>query len=66
MRFVDWNGSGGIDPQDIATSTAIDKATAKEDKPDAPEPRDLGASAGCAAMAALGALAAVLAICVLL
>lgn len=65
MRFIDYNGSGGLDPKDIATSVAVE--TAKPPKevdcktdPKPPkeadrkaDPKPLKASAGCATMVAL-------------
>ena len=56
MRFIDYNGSGGLDSQDIATSVAVDKAT--QDDPPAEElsPQELSGNAGCATAAILMAL----------
>ena len=30
MRFLDYNGNGGLDPQDIATSVAVGEARREE------------------------------------
>ncbi len=56
MRFIDYNGSGGLDPQDIATSIAVEE-TARYDEPaEKSTPRQLSNNAGCATMAAFMAL----------
>ena len=34
MRFLDYNGNGGLDPQDIATSVAVGEARREEAKPE--------------------------------
>lgn len=61
MRFIDFNGSGGIDPQDIATSVAVEEAA--EHRDDSDEAGGLQANPGCAAMTALAlAIAATLTI----
>ena len=31
MRFIDWNGTGGIDAQDIARSVVLDEARPDDD-----------------------------------
>ena len=52
MRFIDYDGSGGLDSRDIATSVAVDEAT-HEDRPrDEGEEAPVEARAGCATMAA--------------
>ena len=63
MRFIDYNGSGGLDPQDIATSVAVEEAT-REDAADEKETpaQHLSQNAGCATMAALATIAAILAL----
>ena len=52
MRFLDYNGNGGLDPQDIATSIVVEEATREEDLYDRPKGKPLEANAGCATMAA--------------
>ena len=54
MRFVDWNGSGGLDLQDIATSVAVEEAARKADESGIPKSHEN--NAGCATMAAFIAL----------
>ena len=56
MRFLDYNGSGGLDPQDIVTSVAIEEATRKDNEPRMQPPKKLENNAGCATMAAFIAL----------
>lgn len=60
MRFLDYNGSGGLDPQDIATSMAVEEAAGKDEGADSPKP--LENNAGCATMAAFIALPLLLAL----
>ena len=52
MRFIDYNGSGRLDPQDIATSLAVDEARREKDPSPKPEGTPLASNAGCATMAA--------------
>ena len=56
MRFIDYNGSGGLDPQDIATSIAVENAERDEGADRETQPKGSKANAGCATMAALMAL----------
>lgn len=55
MRFLDYNGSGGLDSQDIATSIAVESARDDEED-DAATHKALESNAGCATMAAFIAL----------
>lgn len=57
MRFLDYNGSGGLDQRDIATSAAVEKTTHKETGDDARAPGPPEANAGCATTATFMALA---------
>ncbi len=52
MRFIDYNGSGRLDPQDIATSVAMEEARREEDPSPKPEGAPLASNTGCATMAA--------------
>lgn len=54
MRFIDWNGDGGLDPQDIATSVVVEETTRKAENNDTS--KQLETNAGCATMAAFIAL----------
>lgn len=55
MRFLDYNGSGGLDSQDIATSVV--EEAAREEKADAAHsPNPLESNAGCATTLAFMAL----------
>ncbi|MBR0406253.1 MAG: hypothetical protein IJI68_13790 [Eggerthellaceae bacterium] len=54
MRFLDYNGSNGLDPQDIATSVAAEETARKSEEADSS--KHLGSNAGCATMAAIIAL----------
>ena len=56
MRFIDYNGSGGLDPQDIATSVAVDEAAREGEKDKSHDTKPLENNAGCATMAAFIAL----------
>ena len=51
MRFLDHNGSGGLDPQDIATSIVVEKTTREDGPDDSPARKPLETNAGCATMA---------------
>ena len=55
MGFLDYNGSGGLDSQDIATSIAVESARDDEED-DAATRKALESNAGCATMAAFMAL----------
>ena len=55
MRFLDYNGSGGLDSQDIATSIAVESARDDEED-DAAARKALESNAGCATMATFMAL----------
>lgn len=47
-RYLDWNGSGSIDPVDIGVSQALDGDQASAGMQDAGNPRDPRAQAsGC-------------------
>lgn len=53
MRFLDYNGNGGLDSQDIATSVVVEEAARVDEKDsDYSKPRQLDSNAGCATMAA--------------
>ena len=56
MRFLDYNGSGGLDPRDIATSVAVEETTGEEKADNTRPPNPLESNAGCATMAAFMAL----------
>lgn len=56
MRFIDYNGSGGIDPQDIATSVAVETATLDEESDQRPGLNAAESGAGCATAIACIAL----------
>ena len=56
MRFIDYNGSGGLDPRDIATSIAVEEATREDELAEKSTPQQLSSNAGCATMAAFMAL----------
>lgn len=56
MRFIDYNGTGGIDPQDIATSVAIETATLDDEPDQKPGPNAAESGAGCATAIACIAL----------
>lgn len=55
MRFLDYNGNGGLDPQDIATSVVVERADERVDEqretPDGSG--NLQANPGCAAITTL-------------
>lgn len=53
MRFLDYNGTGGLDPQDITTSVATGNATEEESSRDDERSDGLQTNAGCATLAAL-------------
>ena len=56
MKFIDFDGSGGIDSRDIATSVSVENAArSEESERDAPLKR-AESNAGCATMAAHMAL----------
>ena len=68
MRFIDYNGSGGIDPQDIATSVAVETATSEEDpdrKAGPKDPKAAESGVGCATLVACIALLPLLALAVM-
>lgn len=55
MRFLDYNGNGGLDPQDIATSLSVEEAGEQKDER---HETHIGngsfeTNPGCAAMTAL-------------
>lgn len=54
MRYIDWNGDGGLDPQDIATSVVVEETTRETENDDAS--KQLETSAGCATLAAFIAI----------
>ena len=54
MKFLDYNGNGGLDPQDIVTSVVIEETAPKAEEADSPQ--RLENNAGCATMAAFIAL----------
>ena len=56
MRFIDYNGSGGLDSQDIATSVAVEEATRDDELAEKSTPQQLSNNAGCATIAAFMAL----------
>lgn len=56
MRFIDYNGSGGLDHQDIATSIAVEEATREDEPAEKSTPRQLSSNVGCATTAAFMAL----------
>lgn len=51
MRFLDYNGSGGLDPQDVTTSVVVEKATREDGLDGSPVGKPLEANAGCSTMA---------------
>ena len=59
MRFIDYNGSGNLDPRDIATGVAVEEP-ARNEEPDRADcgrtPGQLESNSGCATMTALMAL----------
>ena len=62
MRFIDYNGSGGLDPQDIAVSVVVDEQNRDDGGEDgsAGKRKPLEANSGCATMIALVALPALI------
>ena len=56
MRPIDYNGSGGLDLQDLATSVAVEEATRDDEPAKNNEPQQLTNNAGCATMVTLAAL----------
>ena len=50
MKFIDWNGDGGLDPQDIATSVVVEESTRKAENNDTS--KQLKTNAGCATLVA--------------
>ena len=55
MRFIDWNGNGGIDSQDIATNVIVEESRRDDEhRENASQP--LSSNAGCATMVALAAI----------
>ena len=56
MRFIDYNGSGGLDQQDIATSIVVEEAAREEDQLTDSASKRLEANTGCATLAAFIAL----------
>lgn len=55
MRFLDWNGTGGIDAQDIATSVALDERDSGGEE-EAKREKPIEANSGCATMLAVMAI----------
>ena len=59
MRFIDWNGSGRLDPSDIATSVGIDVAQKENEEDQREEPKQKkpvdskSSEAGCLTVIAL-------------
>ena len=56
MRFLDYDGSGNLDPQDIAASIALEESARSDEMSVAATRKSLKSNAGCAAMAAVIAL----------
>ena len=56
MRFIDYNGTGGLDSQDLITSVAVEEAALEDAPEERASPERLSSNAGCATMAALIAL----------
>ncbi|MBR0404093.1 MAG: hypothetical protein IJI68_02655 [Eggerthellaceae bacterium] len=50
MRFLDYNGSGGLDPQDVTTGIVVEKATCEDGLDGSPAGKPPEANAGCATM----------------
>ena len=54
MQFLDWNGSGGLDPQDIATTVGMgltddepESGSTQDGPPEPSEHRSGSSSSGC-------------------
>lgn len=47
MRFLDYNGNGGLDLQDIATSVVVEEATRVDEQDFDSKPKQLDSNAGC-------------------
>ena len=69
MRFLDYNGSGSLDPQDIATSVVVEESVRVDEQDPEPgpdyKPTQLDSNAGCATMAALVAFTVLITLVVL-
>jgi len=50
MRFLDYNGTGGLDAQDLATSVIVEEAAREEEPTGKPTAQPLSGNAGCATM----------------
>ena len=48
MRFIDYNGTGGLDHQDIATSISVESAAHGEGSERETPPKGAESNAGCA------------------
>ena len=64
MRFMDWNGNGMIDSQDVATSVVVEESR-RSDAPQENASQPLNANAGGATMVALIAISIIAAVIVL-
>jgi hypothetical protein len=60
MRFLDYNGNGGLDPQDITTSEIVNEATHDEKADGGQMPKNLESNAGYATTAVFIALSALI------
>lgn len=60
MRFLDWDGNGAINAQDITTSMAIDDERDQAANP--PSQQTSNSSIGCATIMALSLLTVILVI----
>ena len=56
MRFIDFNGTGGLDSQDIATSVVVDKTAGNSEHEADTGQKPLVGNAGCSTIAALIAI----------
>lgn len=65
MRFIDWNGGGSLDAQDIGMSVSMEEPARREElSNESKEDDGLQAKPGCAAMAALSMVMALTALLV--
>ena len=56
MRFIDYNGTGGLDAQDLSTSVVVEKAVSDNEHEADTGQKLLASNAGCSTIAALIAI----------
>ena len=48
MRFIDYNSTGGLDAQDLATSVIVEEAAREKEPAEKPTAQPLSGNVGCA------------------